>query len=51
MRLGDEDGSGELHLVPLDRDKGLGLRGGVDLDGDGIVSGDEMVEICVKSDH
>jgi hypothetical protein len=37
--------AGELHFIPSDVDQDLGLRGGVDLNNDGVVSGDELVPI------
>ena len=38
----------EFHFIPWDVDADCGLMGGVDLDGDGIVSGDEVVPITQK---
>lgn len=38
----------EFHFIPWGQDKDIGLMGGVDLDGDGIVSGDEMQPITQK---
>ena len=38
----------EFHFIPWDDDADTGLVGGVDLDGDGIVSGDEIVPITQK---
>ena len=35
------------HFIPADVDKGLGLKGGVDLNNDGVVSGDELVPITM----
>ena len=42
VRLGKNQGDGELHFVGCGKDKSLALRGGIDLDGDGVVSHDEM---------
>ena len=43
VRLGNNQGDGELHFVGCGRDKSL--RGGIDLDGDGVVSKEEMRSI------
>ena len=45
VRLGKNQGDGELHFVGCGKDKSLALRGGIDLDGDGVVSGKEMKAI------
>jgi len=42
VRLGKNQGDGELHFVGCGRDKSLALRGGIDLDDDGVVSKEEM---------
>jgi catechol 2,3-dioxygenase-like lactoylglutathione lyase family enzyme len=42
VRVGKNQGDGELHFVGCGRDKSLALRGGIDLDGDGVVSKEEM---------
>ena len=38
----------EFHFIPWGQDQDLGLMGGVDRDGDGIVSGDEMQPLTQK---
>lgn len=42
VRLGAKEGNGELHFVSCGRDKSLALQGGIDVDGDGVVSNEEM---------
>lgn len=37
--------AGELHFIPCNIDKDLELLGGVDLNNDGVVSGDELVTL------
>ena len=45
VRVGKNKGDGELHFVGCGKDKSLALRGGIDLDGDGVVSKEEMRSI------
>jgi len=45
VRLPGGEGAGELHFIPAHIDQDLGVRGGIDLNNDGMVSGEELVPI------